>query len=144
MPGEPSERIVVVFELVPSWTLAQKQPASLGNTAASLLHLLSAQDDAKLGSILSSHSNLQCRAPRWDLPAAVADAQCADMGRGHPRCLPLLRTVAPCRQQAQQVLEVSGTPCCGWDGGAWGWRLVMGCCKGWEPRNSQGGAGIGA
>lgn len=134
MPGEPSERIVVVFELVPSWTLAQEQPGSLGKTAASLLDLLSAQDDAKLGLIPSSHSNLHLshRAPHWDLPAAVADAQCADIGWGHPRCLPLLRAVAPCRQQAQQVLGGSGTPCCGWDGGAWGWCLAMGCCKGWE------------
>lgn len=98
MPGEPGERFVLNFELVPSWTPTQEQLAHLGKSAVSLLDLLSAHDDAELGLILSSHSNLQHTAateprPRH-LPVAVADAQCVDRGWGHLKCLLSLRAGA--------------------------------------------------
>jgi len=74
MPGEPSERFMLGFELVPSWTPAWEQPVRLGKRATSLLDLPSARDDAELGPILSSHSNLHCTAsvepPPRHLPAA--------------------------------------------------------------------------
>lgn len=112
----------------------------LGKTAVSLLGLLSAHDDAELGLISSSHSNLQCTTeprPRR-LPAAVADAQGADMGLGHLRCLPLLRAGAPCRQQVQQVPGGSETLHCSWNGGVWGQCRVVGCCKGWTAPQQPG------
>lgn len=81
-------------------------------TAARLLDLR-AYSDAELGLILPSHSSLQCTAamqpcPRH-LPAAVADAQHADMGWGHLWCLPSLRAGGACRHQTQQVLG-EGSP----------------------------------
>lgn len=150
MPGEPSERIVVGFELVLSCTLAQEQPASLGKTAARLLDLLSAQGDAELGLILPSHSNLQCttatEAPIRHLPAAVADAQCADVGQRAPEVPPLAQGC--CSLQAASPAGPRGV----WHPVLWLGLGSLGLVPGYgvlqrvgtPPPSSQGGAGIGA
>lgn len=103
--------LVISFELLPNWTLAQEHAVHLRKTAVRLLDLI-AHSDAELGLILPSHSNLQCTAatepcPRH-LPAAVTDAQHAHTGRGHLQCLPSLRAGGACRHQAQQVLGEGG------------------------------------
>lgn len=131
---EPSEILMISFELAPNWTLAQEQVVHLRKRAARLLDLRE-HNNAELGLILPSHCNLQCTAamepcPRH-LPAAVADAQHADTGWGHLRCLPSLRARAPCRHQAQQVLgeggpephTVAGT----------GEPGAAGCCEAGQP-----------
>lgn len=96
MSCEPNEILVISFELLPNWTLAQEQAVHLRKTAVRLLDLR-AYSDAELGLILPSNSNLQCTAamepcPRH-LPATVTDAQHADTGwECHLQCLPSLRT----------------------------------------------------